>query len=50
MLLQFQITVLYLNVLEMYFSDGKAKFAAVIIPVFSVKWSFRDHFNMPIWC
>ncbi len=31
-------------------TDGKAEFSAVITPVFSVTWSFRNHSNMLIWC
>ncbi len=31
-------------------TDVKAEFTANITPVFSVTWSFRNHFNMLIWC
>ncbi len=32
-----------------YDCDGKGEFSAVITPVFSVTWSFRNHSNMLIW-
>ncbi len=35
---------------KMYFYDGKAGFSAVITPVFSVTWSFRNLSNMLISC
>ncbi len=33
----------------MYFWDVKAELSAVITPVFSVTWSFRNHSNMHIF-
>ncbi len=33
-----------------YFCKGKAEFSAAITPVFSVTRSFRNYFNLLIWC
>ncbi len=42
------ILIYFENVI--YFSDGKAEFSAAFTLFFSVTWSFRNHFNMLIWC
>ncbi len=49
---QYKITVFYLNIfyIVVYFYNGKAKFIAVITPVFNVTRSFRNQFNMLICC
>jgi len=43
-LLQFEMFI------PIYSCTGKAGFSTAISPVFSVTWSFRNHFNMLIWC
>ncbi len=45
-------TVFYFNIISnvIYFCDSKAEFSAVITPVFSVTWSFRNDSDMLIWC
>ncbi len=44
---QFKI-IIYFNIFwnVIYFCDGKAEFSAVITPVFSVTWSFRNRSNI----
>jgi len=39
-----------MSMVFIYSSGGKAVFLAVIAPDFSVIWSFRNYFNMLIWC
>ncbi len=40
--------VLYFNIFEnvIYSYDDKGEFSAVVTPVFSVTWSFRNHYQL----
>jgi len=38
----------FLNVISSH--DDKAEFSAAITAVFRVTWSFRNHYNILIWC
>ncbi len=44
----FSILIYFKSVI--YSCDGKAEFSAVVTPIFSVTWSFRNHSNMLICC